>query len=92
LGQIFHSSHLKDTVEAAVVNLVHTNPVLRHAIVANKSGWRPGNPRLKIDIRLLQGFHHMGLRQRDGRLRQLRFHLFNLAEVSGVTKQPYDAR
>jgi hypothetical protein len=86
-GYILHASHLKDTVEAAVVNLVLPDPVLRRAIVTNQSVGSLSNPRLKIGIRLLRG-----LQQRDGHLRQRRFRLFDLAKVLGVTEWPYIAR
>jgi hypothetical protein len=55
-GQILHASHLKGTVEAAVVDLVHACPVLRHAVVANQSVSGFFNPRLKIAIRLAEAF------------------------------------
>jgi hypothetical protein len=55
-GQILHASHLKDTVEAAVVDLVHACLVLRHTVVANQSVNGFGNPCLKIGIRLAEAF------------------------------------
>jgi hypothetical protein len=59
-GYILHASHLKDTVEAAVVNLVLADPVLRRAIVTNQSVGSLSNPRLKIGIRLLRGLFSKG--------------------------------